>query len=77
MTTWGCQDGCGGAWVLDVIFGCVLLLDTRSYPSLLLTSRTEPFLDRLSWILVGIVEVTDSESDSTRVKKAVSRGTRR
>ena len=47
-----------------VIFGCVLLLDTRWNPSLVILGRTGSVLERLVWFFVVIVEVTDSESDS-------------
>ena len=51
-----------------LIFGCVVpLLVTRRKPALSINGPTCSILDGLFWFLVGIVEVIDSESDSTGV----------
>ena len=61
---YGYCDGCGGAKVVVSIFGCVLLLVTRWNPSLVIKGRTGSVLERLIWESVGMVELTESESES-------------
>ena len=60
----GYRGGCGGARVVVAIFGCVLLLITRWNPSLVIKGRTGSVSERLIWESVGMVEVTESESES-------------
>ena len=43
------------------------LFVTSWNPALSINGPTRSILDGLFWLLVGIVEVTDSESDSTGV----------
>ena len=46
------------------IFGCVLLLVTRWNPSLVISGRTGSILDRFVQESVGMVELTESESET-------------
>ena len=53
---------------MDLSFGCVLpRYVTRRKPALSVGGPTWSILDGLFRFLVGMVEVTDSESDSTGV----------
>ena len=60
----GYRGGCGGARVAGTIFGCVLLLVTRWNPSLVIKGRTGSILERFVRESVGMVELTESESES-------------
>ena len=51
---------------MDLSFGCVLLrYVTKRNPALSVSGPTWSIFDGLFWFLVGMMEVTDSESDST------------
>ena len=60
----GYRGGCGGARVAGTIFGCVLLLVTRWNPSLVIKGRTGSISDRFVRESVGMVELTESESET-------------
>ena len=70
MSTWGYRNGYGGTGALGLIFDCVLLLVTRWKPVLFVNGPTWSILDGLDWFLVGMVEITDSKSDSTGVVRS-------
>ena len=59
----GYRGGCGGARVAGAIFGCVLLLVTRWNPSLVIKGRTGSISERFVRESVGMVELTESESE--------------